>query len=124
MKRKRIIDNSSKASNTIVFKRNKKGSEGQITSVDVLQSSVCKFVLREKVIGFYGGWPYIGNVQAIEAIEMSFGTAFVLLVRWNGFSGKNAMTWTSEFDIVPHDEEHLKLKEEVCTRPFVDVFAY
>jgi hypothetical protein len=77
-------------------------------------SRLCKYEIGERIIGFYGGWPYIGSVSAIENVRMSFGSTFMLLVRWNGFSGKKAATWISEFDVVKHDEAGLKIKTDVC----------
>lgn len=78
-------------------------------------SRLCKYEIGERIIGFYGGWPYIGSVTAIENVRMSFGSTFMLLVRWNGFSGKKAATWISEFDVVKHDEAGLKIKTDVCS---------
>ena len=76
----------------------------------------CKYEKGEKVIGFYGGWPYIGSVSGIESVRMSFGRTYMIQIRWNGFSGKNAVGWVSEFDIVKHNEAGLKLKADVCDR--------
>lgn len=78
-------------------------------------SRACKFEKGERVVGFYGGWPYVGSILAIENVRMSFGSTYMLLIRWNGFSGKKASTWISEFDVVKHDEPGLKTKSSVCT---------
>lgn len=77
----------------------------------------CKFMKGEKIIGFYGGWPYVGSVNAIVTVNMSFGATYLVQVRWNGFSGKRAVSWISEFDIVKHNEAGLKLKSDVCNLP-------
>ena len=82
-------------------------------------SRMCKFEKGERIIGFYGGWPYIGCVSAIANVKMSFGSTYMLLVRWNGFSGKKASTWISEFDVVKHDEAGLKIKADVCSNQIV-----
>ena len=74
---------------------------------------LCKFEKGERIIGFYGGWPYIGSVMAIENIKMSFGSTYMLLIRWNGFSGKKATTWVSEFDVIKCDEAGLDKKAEM-----------
>jgi hypothetical protein len=73
----------------------------------------CKFVSGEKVIGFYGGWPYPGLVSGIAKVDMSFGSTYLLNIRWNGFSGKNSNSWISEFDVVKHDEAGLQMKNEM-----------
>ena len=76
-------------------------------------SRQCKFEKGEKVIAFYGGWPYVGSVTSVAQVLMSFGSTFVLLIRWNGFSGKNAISWISEFDVMKHNEAALKLKSDM-----------
>jgi hypothetical protein len=77
-------------------------------------SRLCKFASGERIIGFYGGWPYFGVIQDIRLIRMSFGSTYMLQVRWLGFSGKKALTWISEFDVVKHNESGLQLKSDVC----------
>jgi hypothetical protein len=79
----------------------------------------CKFKVGEKSIGFYGGWPYVAKVQAVIPVAMSFGTTYALLLRWNGFSGKKATSWVSEFDVIKHDDAGTMMKAKVCSRYFV-----
>jgi len=74
----------------------------------------CNYDKGEKIIGFYGGWPYVGSVSEVALVRMSFGSTYILLIRWNGFSGKNATSWISEFDVMKHNQNALKVKEEVC----------
>ena len=88
-------------------------SKSLLSRNDSSTSRECAFGVREKVIGYYGGWPYVGVVQAIGEVEMTFGKSFVLQIKWNGFSGKNATTWTSEFDVVKHVPEKIQMKEDV-----------
>ena len=73
----------------------------------------CKFDVGEKVIAFYGGWPYVGEITATSHVNMAFGATFIVLIRWSGFSGKNAMSWISEFDVLKHNEKGLKLKADM-----------
>jgi hypothetical protein len=81
-------------------------------------SRVCKFESGEKVIGFYGGWPYVASVLSVRTIRMSFGATYMLLLRWNGFSGKKSTSWVSEFDVVKHDDAGLALRGDVCSLKF------
>ena len=76
-------------------------------------SRVCKFAPGVKVIGFYGGWPYVASVLSVRTIRMSFGATYMLLLRWNGFSGKKATNWISEFDVVKHDDAGLALRGDM-----------
>jgi hypothetical protein len=73
----------------------------------------CSFVIGQKVIGLFGGWPYVGVVGAIEFIRMNCGQCFVFLIRWNGFSGKSAQSWVSELDIMAYDEESQTMKQSM-----------
>lgn len=114
MKRKRNSESKDVHKAIAVLKKGKKNIEQEQEEAESVEPTVCSYALKERVIGFYGGWPYVGVVQAIEEVFMTFGTTYVLLIRWNGFSGKNATTWTSEFDVVKYNEEGLALKEEVC----------
>ena len=77
-------------------------------------SRICKFGLNERIIGFYGGWPFIGTVADIKPVRMSFGATYLLQIRWIGFSGKKGVSWISEFDVVKHDESNIRLKSDVC----------
>lgn len=76
-------------------------------------SRICKFQKGDKVIGFYGGWPYVGSVLATTNVRMSFGSTYLVQIRWNGFSGKNATSWLSEFDVMKHSETSLKMKSDM-----------
>lgn len=112
MKRK-TSSNAKVAKNvTVVAKKQRLGNENGVEGSDGAQRA-CPFEIREKVVGFYGGWPYIGVIQSIADIEMTFDKSYVLLIKWQGFSGKNAVTWTSEFDTVELTDESLRLKTEV-----------
>lgn len=84
---------------------------GSASSASELEERKCGFSPGDKVIGFFGGWPYIGMVSAVEVVRMSFGVTFVVLVRWNGFSGKNAQSWVSEFDVRAYDDDSVKMKQ-------------
>jgi hypothetical protein len=83
------------------------------SSISDVDERKCMLSVGEKVIGFYGGWPYIGVISAVETVRMSFGLTFVFLVRWNGFSGKHAQSWVSEFDVRAYDDESIQMKQSM-----------
>ena len=76
-------------------------------------SRECEFTVKEKVIGYYGRWPYVGVVQSIASIQMTFGILYIVLIKWNGFSGKNASTWISEDDVLKYTDENISMKAEM-----------
>jgi hypothetical protein len=119
MKRKQpAVSTVEEESNPVKSKRSKAATSQTPSAIPSPRrrafERVCKFEKGEKVIGFYGGWPYLGTVNAVISISMSFGATYLLQLRWNGFSGKRALSWVSEFDVVKNNEAGLKLKADVC----------
>lgn len=85
---------------------------GKIAPSDPFSRS-SPYEIGDKIIGFYGGWPYPGIVQKTAEVRMSFGLTHTLFVRWHGFSGKTATGWLSEFDMVPNDSTGQAIKDRM-----------
>jgi hypothetical protein len=97
-------------------KKSRAGSDSADTSdtgPDKAFARQCPFTVGERVIGFYGGWPYSANVLQVREVRMTFGRTYILFVRWLGFSGKTATGWISEFDLVRDDTAGREIKGQM-----------
>jgi hypothetical protein len=111
MKRKPVqdISDTNRARKRANAGDNRSPKDSKATSID----RAAGFSQGEKVLGFFGGWPYVGVIGATQSIRMSFGLVYLYLIRWNGFSGKNAQTWVSELDVMPLNEDAIKMKQSM-----------